>query len=129
MGDVYRTVGADYQHFDEILEKCSVRYQNEVLTDCQYAQEIRADGQYLLTQCGLAESLEVWEIQPEEEILLFVLGKENKQIATCFVDGTTVHVLEANKQLCEGLTKATQYAKQNGVSLARIFLKNQQTLS
>lgn len=125
MGDVYRRMGADYAHFDEILEACYERYQNEVIADCQYAKEIREDAGKLLKLCGLDESLAVWEIQLEEEILLFILGQEYKPMGIFYADGMSIRVFEIDKRPCEGLIKAAQYAKRNGVSLVRTFLENQ----
>lgn len=125
MGDVYRQVGVDYRQFDAILENLAVKFQSEVVADCGYAREIREDAKYLLNLCDMNESLEVWEIQPEEEILLLILGDDQKQLGTFYADGMVIHVIETNKRLCEGLTKAVEYAKRNGISLVRTFLENQ----
>lgn len=126
MGDVYRQVGVDYERFDATLERVAQQYQDEVVRDRGYAMEIREDARHLLKLCGLDESLEVWEIQLEEEILLLILGREQRTWGRYETDGMTIQVIETNKRLCEGLTKAVEYAERHGVSLVRTLLENQQ---
>lgn len=125
MGEVYRKIGVDYERFDQTLEQVAQQYQDEVIQDRSYAREIREDAKQLLKLCGLDENSEVWEIQPEEEILLLILGREQRTLGSYKADGMVIHVIETSKQLCEGLTKAAEYAKRSGVSLARILLQNQ----
>lgn len=129
MGDVYRQVNVDYERFDETLDRMALRYQDEIIQDRAYAENIREDAKYLLKLCGLDESLEVWEIQPEEEILLLILGSVPRTLGRYEADGMVIHVIETDKRLCEGLTKAVEYAKRHGVSLVRTMLENQQNPS
>ena len=82
----------------------------------------KKDAQYLLELCGISKDLPVWEIQLEDEISLFILGKTFSDLGTYIKDNMIIHVYEIDQLGCEGLIKATMFAKRNKISLVRALL-------
>lgn len=119
MGNVYRHAGIDYTNVEDIFLTYKEKYQGVTIPQAAYAKAVWADAQYLLQKCGLPENSEVWEIQVENPMLLLILGQENRMIKT--IDG--IEVGETRKDVCEGLMKATVYAKDNHISFGRMLAK------
>lgn len=117
MGRVYRQAGVDYSNIEEKFLIYQEKYHSEVIPQAPYAEVVKADARYLLSKCNLPEDSEVWEIQVEEPMPLLILGKTNRMIKT--IDG--IEVSETNKDACEGLMKATVYAKRNHISFGRLL--------
>lgn len=122
MGSVYKKVGLNPQEFNNILQKCYEKYKNEVITKSIYEDKIKKDAMYLLELCSISKYLDVWEIQLEEEINLLVLGESFKELGNYSIDELKINVYEVSKLECEGLMKATMYAKNHYISLVRALL-------
>lgn len=123
MGSVYRQLGVDYSLLDQINQRLGHRFMDEPIVMGFYAEQIKADAQALLAQCGIPETASVWEIQWEEgQFYLLLMGRENRALRT--VEGVPpIHVLEVNGVLCEGLMRAAFAARRMGVSLGRLMLE------
>ena len=118
MGSVYKNVGFDLANMEQIFKKCGQYYNDEKLIESRYASEIRNDGKYLLKACGYDETLDVWEIQvDEDELALLILADETTFKGSCEVEGKKVEIIEANRKQCEGLMKTILYAKRKHISL------------
>ena len=123
MGNVYRDAGLDYRHFDDLLRTAYEKYRGEEIHKSKYDDLLRKDAMELLSLCGLDTELPVWEIQPEEEILLLIMAPEAGEPIRYEVDGKTVIVAETEERCCEGIMKAAFYAKRNRKSLVRAELE------
>ena len=123
MGSVYKKVGLEPRNVNSILPKCYEKYKDEILTKSSFENQIKEDVQYLLELCGLSKDLPIWEIQLEEEINLFVLGKTLNELGTYVLDDMKINVYEIGQLECEGLMKATMYAKNHNISLVRALLE------
>ncbi len=123
MGSVYQAVGFEPWMYDEKFRKCYHLYGDVPIAPANYQMELRRDAVFLLEKCGLSLELKVWEIQIEEDIAVFVLGKENQQIGTyAFKDGT-IRVYEVEEMPCIGLMRAVMYAKRKHISMVRVLLE------
>ncbi len=122
MGNVYKKVGVDYSKLDSILEKFNLLYNEEEIVYSKYHSLIAKDAEELLIKCGLNPKLDVWEIQYEDEVNIFLLGNAYKEIKTLKLD-KVYNVFEIDKNKCEGLLKATLFARKNNMSLGRLMLE------
>ena len=77
-----------------------------------------------LGKCGFNPNMEVWEIQYENEINIFILGKEHRELKVIELE-KKYNFFEIDKSNCEALMKATFFQKRNNVSLGRLMLKSQ----
>ena len=77
----------------------------------------------MLELCNLDKELDVWEIQVDEDILLFIMKDKFEKLGIYKSGGLTIHVFYIDKMQCEGLVKAIFYAKRNKISLARVLLE------
>lgn len=125
MGDVYRSVGIDYCKIDKIMADCFDIYKDEELLKSAYAEMIENDAKELLVLCNLPTNLPVWEIQIEEEILLFIMSDSEGVLGKYKVDGRVVNVYQVALKHCKGLIAAAFCAKRTNVSLAHVLLKAQ----
>lgn len=123
MGSVYKKVGLNIQELNQILPKCYEKYKNEEITKSIYENKIKQDVHYLLELGGLPKTLNVWEIQLEEEINILLLGDSFKESTTYYIKDKKVNVYEINKKECEGLMKAIMHAKKEHISLVRALLE------
>ena len=122
MGSVYKKVGLQPQELNRILPMCYEIYKDEQITKSRYAKYIQDDAKYLLELCGLSQK-RVWEIQLEEEINLLLLEDSFKDLGEYFKENVVIHVYGITEEDCEGLMKATMYAKRNKISLVRALLE------
>lgn len=122
MGDVYRGAGLDYRNFDDLLRKAYGKYKEEPVFKTKYHGEIRQDAAHLLTLCGLDPHTKVWEIQPEEEILLLIMTETPGQSRTYPAGNRKITVIETDEICCEGMVKAAYYGKRNRQSLIRTLM-------
>ncbi|MBR3840597.1 MAG: hypothetical protein IKM20_05630 [Erysipelotrichales bacterium] len=124
MGSVYKNVGLNHQELDTILTKCQVKYNDIVIPKSIHDNNIKEDARYLLSLCNLPIEQDVWEIQLEEEINLFILGNKTGMLGTYDSNEGTINVYELNRIQAEGLMKATIYAKLNNISLVKVLLND-----
>ena len=117
MGSVYKRAGVSYADTEEKFLRYREMYQDVIVPQTAYAEKVRADAKYLLRKCSLPEDTEVWEIQVDDPIPLLILGNTSRLIKT--VDG--IEARETRKDVCEGLMKATIYAKENHISFGRML--------
>ena len=117
MGDVYRNAGVDYTNIEAKFRDFNVKYQYITIPDSVYSTRVCADAQYLLGKCGLPDNTPVWEIQVEHPMPLLILGNSHRLIKR--IDD--IEVIETEREPCEGLIKATFYAKKKGISLGRMM--------
>ena len=125
MGTVYRALGVDYTHMDELFRHCGEVYADEPILPSNCAAALRDDARSLLSLCGLDPAQPVWEIQPEEELHLLLYGSKNAPLGQYSAGGLTIRVSTADSVACNGLTKAAFFAKRTGISLARALLQAQ----
>lgn len=125
MGDIYIKVGLDISHFDEYLIKCAHSYHEEKILSSPFCEKVKKDAEYLLKCVDLPKETKVWEIQLEEEINLFILGKKNSLVKQESADGETVNIFEVKSEECEGLIKAAFYAKRKKLSLVKVLLESE----
>lgn len=117
MGTVYKNAGVDYKNLENKLLSFKIRYQDVVIPTSIHFAKIQADTQYLLRKCNLPENTEVWEIQVENPMPLLILGETNRLLKK--IDN--INVMETRKDACEGLMRATIFAKEKGISLGRMI--------
>lgn len=117
MGDAYRLAGVSYEGFEEKLLRCREYYRFEEIPVSPFACEVRAEGERLLKACALPAESRIWEIQPEDEPVLILLGERNEAVKEAELDGKKVHILTAEKTACEGLMRAAAAAKRKGISI------------
>lgn len=123
MGSVYKQVGFDFSKMRDYYLKCLEIYQDEDIYDSIYASKIREDGKYLLKNCGYDENLNVWEIQvDEDELALLILSDETRFKESSIVEGVKVEVIEVERTQCEGLMRATFYARRNHISIMKAIM-------
>lgn len=125
MGDVYRNIGIDFRNIEKLFTDCLEFCRGEKLFKSSYAEMIENDAKQLLALCNLPTNLPVWEIQIEEEILLFLLGDSNKPLGRYEKNDTIINVYQVASKPCEGLVSAAFYAKRNNISLGNVQLKVQ----
>lgn len=123
MGSVYKKVGLNIQTLNQILPKCYEKYRTEEILKSYHQKKLIEDAQYLLELCGLSKDLDVWEIQNEDEIQLFILSDTYKTLGSFDKGDKIINVYEINKMNCEGLMKALVYSKNNNISLVRALLE------
>ncbi len=123
MGSVYQKVGFEPQMFEEKFIKCYHRYKHIPITPRDYQKLLEEDARSLLKICGFPPDVRVWEIQTDEEISLFILGKENRGIGTYRFEEKELHVYEVEETSCVGLMKAILYAKEQRISMVRVLLE------
>ena len=123
MGSVYKKVGLQPQELQRILPLCYEKYKDELITKSRYTNKMQEDVNALLEICGLPFDKKVWEIQLEEEINLLLLEDAFKDFGEYSKDDVVIHVYEVCQLECEGLIKATMYAKRNHISLVRALLE------
>ena len=119
MGETYRKAGYAYGDLDAKLRNCALKYRDETIPVSPFYDEVTEECRKLLRACGLSEDAEVWEIQSGEEPALLLLGGRNEALMTAEFEGKPLKVLTAEKTACEGIMKATVYARKNGISLFR----------
>jgi len=123
MGSVYKKVGLNLHEIDQIFRRCLDIYCNEKIFTLSYAERIDIDAKFLLELCNLDKELDVWEIQVDEDILLFIMKDKFEKLGIYKSGGLTIHVFYIDKMQCEGLVKAIFYAKRNKISLVRVLLE------
>lgn len=123
IGEVYQRIGIDYLCLKQKLVKFSEIYKDEKIIISVHCKKVEADTRYLLTLAGLDMNTKVWEIIIGDDITLMVLGKKNRIMKTIEnVAYKKIYVIEAVEKECEGLEKATMFAKRNNISLG-VLLK------
>ena len=123
MGSVYKKVGLQPQELQRILPLCYEKYKDELITKSTYTNKMQEDVNALLEICGLPFDKKVWEVQLEEEINLLLLEDAFKDLGEYSKDYVVIHVYGVIQLECEGLIKATMYAKRNHISLVRALLE------
>lgn len=108
MGSVYKTAGVDYSDLEAKLQAFSIDFKDISIPESIHSEAVQADAQYLLRKCDLPENTEVWEIQAENPMPLLILGETNRLL---------------KKVACEGLMRATVYAKEHSISLGRMLME------
>ena len=124
MGSVYKKIGVDYSRLDNIMNRFKDVYGNEEIIHSCYDDLLNAGTREILEKCGWDSDTEVWEIQYEDEINIFILGKEHKELKVVELE-KKYNFYEIDKSKCEALMKATFFAKRNNVSLGRLMLMSQ----
>lgn len=125
MGSVYSRVGIDYRRMESLFAQCFDYFAEETTEKAAYASLLDADAKYLLELCGMDTNLLVWEIQPEDEMYLFILSDCNRKLGSYCHEGMTVQAFSVNEKECEGLIRAAFYARRNRVSQAKVLLEVQ----
>lgn len=123
MGSVYQKVGFEPWMYEEKFRKCYSAYQDISVTPGDDQMELKKDAGLLLESCGLPQSTKIWEIQIEEDIFLFVLGRESRKIGTYLSGNDRIHVYETEEIPCTGLMRAIMYAKTQHISMVRVLLE------
>lgn len=121
LGEVYQHLGVDYNFIENKFIKFNEKYQNVVIAKSPFYYLINNDVKSILRKCGLDSSVRVWEIKYEEEVSIYILGKTDLKLGEATIDKKKYNVYEVNEEKCEGLIKATFYAKKNKTSLARLL--------
>ena len=124
MGSVYQRVGVDYTKQDKIFDCFITKYSNETIIESKYADLIKSDAKEILKLCGFDTDLNVWEIQYEDEVGVYILGQKSAKLKIVEFDKKYCFY-EVDKDKCEALIKAAFYAKRKGVSLGRLMLAEQ----
>ncbi len=121
MGSDYRKAGVCFSDMEERFLRLEERFENEPVPPSRHAEGIAEDARALLALAGLPPELPVWEIQPEEdELLLLVMGERNAFMGS-FGGRPELKAAEVNGRACTGLIKAAFFARNNGISIARIL--------
>ncbi|MBQ7518883.1 MAG: hypothetical protein IJU12_01080 [Clostridia bacterium] len=128
MGSVYQKIGVNYRSLDALFAKCATLYGNEQMPKSRYAELIVQDAEHLLKAIGLPAETAVWEIQPEDELLLFVMGDQHSAMGKFSTPDATVNVFQVPSAMCNGLMAATYYAKRQGISLAHALVMAQERI-
>lgn len=122
MGTVYKKIGVDYSRLEDIINSFKSVYANEEIVHSRYYDVLNSDAREILEKCGFDTNIEVWEIQYEDEINIFILGKERKELKIVELE-KKYNFYEIDKSNCEALIKATFFAKRNNSSLGRLMLE------
>ena len=122
MGEVYWKVGLPVPELDAILETCYEAYHDVEIYPSKMVDQLQEDAKYLLSICGLPTTLDVWEIQYEDEINLLLLSDKTGKIGEYSGLDKPIVVYEIKRKACEGLMKVALYAKEHQVSLIRAQL-------
>ncbi len=123
MGSVYQKVGFEPLMYEEKFRKCYYKINHVPIVYSDYRDMLNKDAISLLNQCGQSAEARVWEIQIEENINLYILGKANQKIGTYALEENTIHVYEVEEIPCIGLMKASMYAKLQHISMVRVLLE------
>lgn len=123
LGEVYQHLGVNYSLIENKFIKFSEKYQNVLVTKSPFYYLINNDVKSILRKCGLDSSVRVWEIQYEEEVNIYILGKTDLKIGEATIDKKKYNIYEVDEAKCVGLIKATFFAKKNKTSLARLLLE------
>ena len=118
MGSVYRNAGVDYSDLEAKLNSFSDKYKDINVPESIFANEVQKDAKYMLGKCRLPDNTPVWEIQVEHPMSLLILGESNRLLKKL----DDIDVIETKSKPCEGLIKATIYAKEHGISLGRMIM-------
>lgn len=123
LGEVYQNIGVNYNNIENKFIEFSDKYKNIIVTQSPFNYLINNDVKSILRKCGMDSSLRIWEIQYEEEISIFILGKSDQKVDEVTIDKKKYNLYEVDKVKCEGLIKATFFAKKHKTSLARLLLE------
>ncbi len=123
MGSVYQKVGLESRMFEEKFRKCYDAYKNVTITARDYRKMLNQDAAFLLNECGLPTSAKVWEIQIDDDLALYILGKENRKIGTYPLGDKRIHIFEVDEIPCIGLMRAITYAASKHISLVHALME------
>ncbi len=123
MGSAYQKVGLEPWMYEEKFRKCYVAYQDVTITARDYRKMLNQDAAFLLNECGLPTSAKVWEIQIDDDLALYILGKENRKIGTYPLGDDRLHVFEVDEIPCIGLMRAITYATSKHIALVHALME------